>query len=1171
MNETEVITPITGIPAQAVPLALAEFMQESGKAAIFIAVSDREMQALARVLPFFASDYEILTLPAWETVPYDRASPRAEIMAARVETLAKLAVENKTKRILLTTVNSSLQKLPPKSAMRGAMRKITTGEKLNREDLVAFLTSQGYRRVGKAMETGEFALRGSLIDIIPSGAGGEGVRIDLFGDEVESIRSFEPLSQLSEAVKDHITFLPVNEIVMTEANTERFRNGYREAFGAISKEDTLYEALSNGQHYPGMEHFLPLFYDKLETLADYMPGAAWVFAHQAQQVANERHDTILDYYQARQQNEKQTRYHPLPPDRLSLMPASWELLLEGQKAYALSPFAMENAPAKKDSYQAAPNLALKPSIETTPYDLLREHIQAVRTLGKATLLAAQSEGSAERLSGILAHKGFHVQRVNAWNEAKKVSGKTLGLTVLPIEQGFQGSKVSIISEIDLLGERTIRAVKKRKQSDVFLQEAANFEPGELVVHKEHGIGRFDGLITLEVADAKHDCLKLIYDDEAKLFLPVENIELISRYGEETEGVRLDKLGSASWQARKARMKERIKIAAAALMKIAAERALKEGEIISPQTGLYDAFVERFPYMETEDQQRAIDEVIDDLQSGKPMDRLVCGDVGFGKTEVALRAAFAVASTDDGSRMTDDSNPSSATQVALICPTTLLARQHFKNFKERFAGFGIEVRQLSRMVPAREQKETKEMLADGRCQVVVGTHALLAKSLQFKKLGLLIIDEEQHFGVGQKEKLKELKADVHVLTLSATPIPRTLQMALSGVRSLSLITTPPVDRLATRSFVTPFDPVVLREALLREKHRGGRSFIVCPRIKDIPEIKAKIAALVPELKLIVAHGQMTPGDLDTIMNEFYDGTHDVLISTAIIESGLDIPTANTMIIHHAHRFGLSQLYQLRGRVGRGKIRAYAYFLLPERKVLGLNAARRLEVMQSLDSLGAGFQLASHDMDIRGSGNLIGEEQSGHVREVGVELYQQMLEEAITALKRDNGLRKTDDSEPESSSVIGHPSSDQDWSPQINLGLSVLIPETYIEDLSLRLGLYRRVALLESEQAVDAFAAELIDRFGNFPEEVQHLLEVVTLKNICKKACIERLDAGPKGAVITLRHNAFPKPDALLTHIEKSRAALKLRPDQKLFYAYEWKNDTEKLKLCHQLAQGIAGLL
>lgn len=1155
---TTISTTLSGVPGSAQAFALSGLINDeipplpAPQRILHIATNDRTLESLAQALAFFSPDTEILTFHAWDTMPYDRASPRPSIMAERLKVLERLSEgkNNKKSLIILTTVNAILQKLPPKEVMQNISYSINHGDKLNIDDLTAYLTAQGYRRTGKAMEAGEFALRGGIIDIIPAGMP-DGVRIDLFGSEVESLKEFDPMTQLSSNTVDKITLSPMSEVILSEKSITCFRENYRDLFGAVSKEDPLYEAISQNTTYTGMEHWLPLFYEKCDTLLDYCRDALITLDSEVQNAVNERQEAILDYYEARKAaigitSKKNSFaggaiYNPILPDSFFIMKSSWEKLLKEHNNLTFSPFN-EAANVNSISLNLRPTLRFSQGqVDNSPFMQLKAKAED----GKATMIACFTNGSRERLQTLLMEHGFHSLRIESWQESKNIKGKTIGLAVLPLEHGFEIDNLYIFSEQDILGERISRAVKKKKTSDVFMQEASNFNEGDLVVHKEHGIGRFEGLITLEVSGATHACLKIIYADDDKLFLPVENIEIISRFGLDEENIQLDKLGGVSWQNRKARLKQRIKIAAEALLKIAAERQIKKGSIIDTQEVGYDDFCARFPYVETEDQARAITEVLEDLRSGKPMDRLVCGDVGFGKTEVALRAAFAVAC-----------NEGQSLQVALVCPTTLLARQHYRNFRERFAGFPVTVRQLSRMATPKEQKDTKEKLENGEVNIVIGTHALLAKQIKFKKLGLVIVDEEQHFGVGQKEKLKELKSDVHVLTLSATPIPRTLQMALTGVRDLSLITTPPVDRLAIRSFVIPFDQVIIREAIMRELHRSGKCFVVTPRIKYIAELKQQITELVPEAKIAVAHGQLSATELDSIMNDFYDGKYDILISTAIIESGLDIPTANTMIIHNAHLFGLAQLYQMRGRVGRGKTRAYAYFLLPHHRELTKNATKRLEVMQTLDTLGAGFTLASHDMDIRGFGNLVGEEQSGHIKEVGIELYQKMLEEAVASLRADKGEQLEDNAE--------------EFSPTINLGISVLIPEEYVNDLQLRLGLYRRVAGMDTEEEINGFAAELVDRFGDMPEEVRHLTTTLNLKLLCRKANIERIDTGAKGAVISFRNNYFPKPEALLKHIERHPRRLKLRPDQKLVFTHEFKDLNDKISSVKKLLTELIGL-
>jgi transcription-repair coupling factor (superfamily II helicase) len=734
---------------------------------------------------------------------------------------------------------------------------------------------------------------------------------------------------------------------------------------------------------------------------------------------------------------------------------------------------------------------------------------------------------------------MRVVPADSWHGALGLADSVNIVTVvLPIEHGFATDDVSILSEQDVLGDRLVRRARRRKNADAFLAEMATLAVGDLVVHRDHGIGRYEGLTSIPVGASPHDCVWLTYAGGDKLFVPVENLDVLSRYGGESDGVPLDRLGGEAWQRRKARMKERIREIAGELLATAAERALRSADIAAADA-TYPEFVDRFPYAETDDQDRAIGDVLGDLAAGKPMDRLVCGDVGFGKTEVALRAAFVAAMA--------------GMQVAIICPTTLLARQHYTNFVERFRGFPINVGRLSRLVPAAEAKATKEGMADGQIDIVVGTHALLAKSIDFARLGLVIVDEEQRFGVVHKERLKALKSDVHVLTLTATPIPRTLQMALSGLRELSIIKTPPVDRLAVRTYVMPWDPVVLREALLREHHRGGQSFFVTPRIADLPDIEDFLRKSVPEIKYVVAHGQMAAGEVEERMSAFYDRKYDVLISTTIVESGLDIPNANTLIIHRADRFGLAQLYQLRGRVGRSKTRAYAYMTTGADRIITETAEKRLKILLDLDTLGAGFQLASHDLDIRGAGNLVGDEQSGHIREVGFELYQSMLEEAILVARAEGA---------------GLKAPDEKLSPVITIDAPVLLPDDYIPDLPVRMGLYRRLNDLESRAEIDEFAAEMIDRFGPLPKPTANLLLLMEIKLNATRARISKLDVGLKGALVAFQGDRPPNIDGLIAYVARLDGTAKLRPDSKLAITRSWASPDARLNGALQLSKGLA---
>lgn len=1135
-------------------LLLAEAAAATPRLRLHVCRDDARMAQLAEALAFFAPGLELLLFPAWDCLPYDRVSPHRDLVARRLATLARLR-EGAPKALVLTTVNALLQRVPPRAHFEGRALQAAPGGRLQPEALTAFLAGNGYQRVGSVGEPGEYALRGGIVDLFPPGAE-QPLRLDFFGDELESIRRFDPLTQLSTGSEEGFSLLPVSELALDEETIARFRTGYRAAFGAVQGDDPLYASVSEGRPHPGMEHWLPLFHERLETLLDYTGAVPVTLDHQAEAVRDTRLEQIADFHQARIQLARVEAadggtYNALPPERLYLTAGEWNALLAGLAHGEFTPFDLpEDTEGHADAEgRRAPDFAAERAVsDGRAFEAVRDWIEGETAAGRRVLVAAYSDGARDRLGTLLAEHGVKgLFAVEDWAEAQAQPPGSVALVTLAVERGFGRGPLSLLTESDVLGERIARATRKRRRSDNFLTEVSTLESGDFVVHVDHGIGRYEGLETLDVGGAAHDCLKVLYHGNDKLYVPVENIEVLSRYGASEGVVELDRLGQGSWQARKARVKERIQEAAEQLMRVAAERALKRSEEIAPPEGLYEEFAARFPYPETEDQLRAIAEVLEDLAAGKPMDRLVCGDVGFGKTEVALRAAFVVAMTGK--------------QVAVVVPTTLLARQHYASFRERFAGLPLRLGQLSRMVSAKEAAATREEMTQGKLDIVIGTHALLADSVKFADLGLLIVDEEQHFGVKQKERLKALRADVHVLTLTATPIPRTLQLAMSGVKEMSLIATPPVDRLAVRTFVLPYDPVVVREAILREHFRGGQSFYVAPRLEDLAALEERLRKLVPEVKIAVAHGRLSASALEAVMAGFVERRFDLLLSTNIVESGLDIPTANTLIIHRADMFGLSQLYQLRGRVGRAKQRGYAYLTLPPGRILSAAAQKRLDVMQTLDSLGAGFTLASHDMDIRGAGNLLGEEQSGHIKEVGIELYQQLLEEAVAEAR---ARADTPEAGP------GRAAPDRGWTPTINLGTAVLIPETYVADLHLRLGLYRRLSTLVDRAEIDAFAAELIDRFGPLPEEVENLLQIMAIKRLCRDAGVEKVDAGPKGAVLSFRQEAIADPGPLVRFIQRQAGKVQMRPDGKLVYRREWETPRARMKGVRQLLDQLAQL-
>ncbi|WP_444459905.1 transcription-repair coupling factor [Rhodobacter capsulatus] len=1109
-----------------------------GKPVLHVARDDRRLEAMRAALAFFDPQAVVLTFPAWDCLPYDRISPNPEISAARMATLAALAKGVITGPfVLLTTLSAATQRLPARDLVAGASFSARVGQRIDDKALKEFLVRMGFSPVSTVSEPGDYAVRGGIIDIYPPGEGGP-VRLDLFGDVLDGARRFDPANQRTTEKLSQIDFAPVSEVILDPAAITRFRQNYRIEFGAGGTDDPLYEAVSAGRKHAGMEHWLGFFHDRLETLFDYLPEATVMLDDQVEPQRAARWDSIADQYDTRREamnrrDRLDTVYKPAPPELLYLDGAAWESGLARHRVLKLQVLPAPPGPGILNAEgRIGRNFAPERQLENVSlFAALKDHVQARLRQGPV-VIASWSEGARERLKGLLEDEGLSGARLIS--DARGIDG--LGLAVWPLDAGFEAEGLTVISEQDVLGDRLVAKPRRKRKAENFLTEAQSLSPGDLVVHVDHGVGRYKGLETVTALGAPHDCVLLEYAGGDRLYLPVENIELLSRYGHE-EGL-LDKLGGGAWQAKKAKLKERIRQIADRLMRIAAERLLRPAPILEAAHHDWEAFAARFPYTETDDQMAAIEDVVTDLAAGRPMDRLVVGDVGFGKTEVAMRAAFVAAS--------------SGMQVAVIAPTTLLARQHAKTFIERFRGTPLTVKPLSRFVSAKEANATRDGLADGTVDIVIGTHAVLAKGVKFRNLGLLIIDEEQHFGVQHKERLKEMRSEIHVLTLTATPIPRTLQLSLTGVRDLSIIGTPPVDRLAIRTYVSEFDTVTIREALLREHYRGGQSFYVVPRISDLAEVEDFLRSHVPEVSFIVAHGQMAAGELDDRMNAFYDGKHDVLLATTIVESGLDIPTANTMVVHRADMFGLSQLYQIRGRVGRSKLRAYCYLTTKPRLPLTPQATKRLRLLGSLDNLGAGFSLASQDLDLRGAGNLLGEEQSGHIKEVGYELYQAMLEETISKLK---------------SGELTETTGDGDWSPQINLGVPVMIPESYIPDLDVRLGLYRRLSNLSSKVEMEGFAAELIDRFGSLPKEVNTLMLVVRIKAMCKRAEISRMDAGPKGATVQFHLDKFPNPAGLVEFLTAERGTAKINGN-KVVIRRDWTNDAEKIKGAFAIARDLA---
>jgi len=1177
---------------------------------IFIVKEDSDVDLLCRQLSVVAPGLKCLEFPGWDCLPYDRVSPSLDVITKRLNTLMELLhapEESFSDYCVITSVAAVAQRVMPRMSLLGESLQLKVNDEIARADLLNKLTDKGFRRCENVYEPGDFAVRGGIIDIFPS-ASDFPFRLDFFGDTLESIKMFDPATQRSIAPDSShpeisIDIRPVNEVILCGKSIDLFKNNYRVLpfVGNANKfsEDPLLEAISNDRPYPGMEHWLPLFYENLESILDYLPNPIIITesGNGAQFIA--RHRTIEEYYQARLERLKigDSSYRPMAPDRLYWSLPEWEHFCQNPNIITIDSFVREsfsdtsfidagaNEPKTIDlGGRLASNFA---AVRQSPqlYPMLIQEILANQQEGRLVAIISHSEGSRQRLESLLAdHSAYlsadldggrgpgngidNIKTVDVFPQENDDRSCLYSL-VAPFDQGFKTDDLLIITEQDILGERMIRksrAVSKGKEA---FQYSSQLTVGDLVVHSSHGIGRYIGLETHNAGGKPHDFLALEYKGGDKLYVPVESIEQISRYGQSnsdesgyTSHMELDKLGSVAWQNRKARTKKRIREIADHLLKIAAERELLQAPVLSDHNTEYEQFCAGFPYVETEDQQRAIEDVLEDLGKGKPMDRLVCGDVGFGKTEIALRAAFVAAANGK--------------QVILVAPTTILCYQHFRNFTERFKGTNYKVGHLSRLVKTKQLNETKKEIQEGKINIVVATHAAFASSLKFNDLGLVIIDEEQRFGVKQKEKLKDGKSDVHVLTLTATPIPRTLQMALAGVRGLSVLATAPISRLAVRTFVMPYDSVVIKEAIMREYNRGGQIFYVVPHVNDLEKAERHLKSLVPDIKIMMAHGRMRPNEIEDVITSFCDHKFDLLLCTPIVESGIDIPNANTIIIHRANMFGLAQMYQLRGRVGRTKVQGYAYMTIHEEGLLTGVAKRRLDALQSLDTLGAGFRLASHDMDIRGAGNLVGEEQSGHIKEVGVELYQQLLQEAILMAKAMKDMQAASGEGYDDAALRAEMLNAEleQWSPKINIGIAILIPEYYVEDLGVRMELYRKIALLKTNEEIDGFAAEMVDRFGKLPLEVENLLSVIEMRRLCRQAHIEKLDVNYKGLVIRFKDNVFPNQLALLRYIQNPAVyklgAVRIHPDNSLSFARNWPDEDTRIKGTKKILLDIKSL-
>ncbi|MDG1437213.1 MAG: transcription-repair coupling factor [Rickettsiaceae bacterium] len=1076
-----------------------------------------------------AGHERILHIPSFDTVPYDRVSPSGEILAQRSDALTKLA-QNSLPKIVVTAAQNLLCKFPAPSVFKNSTISLFTGLKINIEELSSFLISNGYDRSASAVDSGDFAIRGEILDLVTHSS--QGYRINFGWESIESIKEYDTYSQISQGTIPKLDLSSSSETLLNSETITNFKNNFLQIFGVNHIKSPMYESIIQGNKFHGYEHLLPIFYKQMFKLSEFLGEHQVIYDNLCIHSLQEHEHSYHDFYEARllsNQTNPDSFYFAIPVDKIIISSdKAKEDLAEGDNI--LLEYGSNNILSQLDDIKTQAKLEQKTEFSKL-FELIVEHKK------KIPVILCTSESGKERIKNISIDYEYTTNEIPYLSQAKK---NIINLAISPLRHGFISQKYLFITENDILGDKFSAAGNKssKKKLKNILIELDNISEGELIVHKEHGIGKFEKIETIHLDKIAHDCLKIVYANNDIFYLPVENIDQIKKYG--NDEANLDKLGGANWQKRKAGLKNRIKDIAKSLLKITAQRQLATTSPVALDLDSYTKFCNKFPYNETEDQISAIADVRADLESGKLMDRLICGDVGFGKTEVAMRAAF-MAAYDINEDMP---------QIAIISPTTILCKQHYKSFLERFKDMGIKISQLSRLVKSGEVSKIKHAIADGGINIIIGTHALLATDIKFKNLKMVIIDEEQHFGVAQKERLKGLKASVHVLSLSATPIPRTLQMSMVGIKDLSLIATPPMDRLSVRTNVMPFDGVIIRDALMRERFRGGLSFYVVPRIKDIPWVEKQLKEFAPELKYKIAHGQLSPNEIDEIMNEFCDGKFDILVSTTIIESGIDIPIANTMIVHRADMLGLSQLYQLRGRVGRGKTRGYAYLTLTNAKKITPHSMKRLDILQNIDSLGAGFTIAGHDMDLRGFGNLVGSEQSGHIKEVGSELYQEMLDEAINELKNQD----------QQDSLV-------EFTPSINLGIAVLIPSSYIEDSSLRLAIYRRTGDLRTEAEIENFRDEMIDRFGKIPYEFNNLLNMVKLKNICVELKIESLDSGPGGFVLRFNKN-FDVSNMVMEFVKKYPRHAKIKPDNKLIFMQELKPDillVEAKKLLSKLGE------
>ncbi|HHF0431328.1 transcription-repair coupling factor [Haemophilus influenzae] len=1116
-------------------LAISEIAEQNQNLTVVVTPDTRSAVRLSRVLSELSSQNECL-FPDWETLPYDTFSPHQEIISSRLSALFHL--QNAKKGIFLLPISTLMQRLCPPQYLQHNVLLIKKGDRLVIDKMRLQLEAAGYRAVEQVLEHGEYAVRGALLDLFPMGSAVP-FRLDFFDDEIDSIRTFDVDTQRTLDEISSINLLPAHEFPTDDKGIEFFRAQFRETFGEIRRDpEHIYQQISKGTLISGIEYWQPLFFAEMATLFDYLPEQTLFVDMENNQTQGER------FYQDAKQRYEQRKVDPmrplLSPEKLWLNVDEVNRRLKSYPRITFKAEKVRSSVRQKNLPVAAlPEVTIQ-SQQKEPLGQLRQFIEHFKG---NVLFSVETEGRRETLLDLLSALKLKPKQIQS---LEQIENEKFSLLVSSLEQGFiieQSLPVAIIGEANLLGERIQQRSRDKRKTinpDTLVRNLAELKIGQPVVHLDHGVGRYGGLVTLDTGGIKAEYLLLNYANESKLYVPVTSLHLISRYvGGSDESAPLHKLGNEAWAKSRQKAAEKIRDVAAELLDVYAQREAKKGFAFKYDREEFQQFSATFPFEETYDQEMAINAVISDMCQPKAMDRLVCGDVGFGKTEVAMRAAFLAVMNHK--------------QVAVLVPTTLLAQQHYENFKDRFANLPVNVEVLSRFKTAKEQKQILENLAEGKVDILIGTHKLIQSDVKFNDLGLLIIDEEHRFGVGQKEKIKQLRANIDILTLTATPIPRTLNMAMNGIRDLSIISTPPARRLSIKTFVRQNDDLVVREAILREILRGGQVYYLHNDVASIENTAEKLTTLVPEARVIVGHGQMRERELERVMSDFYHQRYNVLVCSTIIETGIDVPTANTIIIERADHFGLAQLHQLRGRVGRSHHQAYAYLLTPPPKMMTKDAERRLDALENLDNLGAGFILATHDLEIRGAGELLGNEQSGQIESIGFSLYMELLDAAVKALKEGR-----------------EPSLEELTQQQADIELRVpaLLPDDYLGDVNMRLSFYKRIAAAESKAELDELKVELIDRFGLLPDATKNLLQITELRLLVEPLNVVRIDAGTQGGFIEFSAKAQVNPDKFIQLIQKEPIVYRFDGPFKFKFMKDLSDNKVRLEFVVDLLRTIA---